>query len=170
MRKGRFEILILGIDPGLATIGFGVVDYTKNRFTTVEYGAVLTPAGAPIPDRLSEIYDGIGELCEKFRPDAVSIEELFFNDNAKTAVNVCQARGVILLSAKKHGIPIFEYTPLQIKQAVTGYGRAEKQQVMYMVKSLLGLKSTPRPDDTADALAAAICHGYSAGSRLFELT
>lgn len=162
-------MLILGIDPGLATVGFGIVNTDGVRFCAVEYGAVLTPAGMPVPDRLCEIYDGITELCEKFRPDAVSIEELFFNDNAKTAVNVCQARGTILLAVKKQGIPIFEYTPLQIKQAVTGYGRAEKKQIMYMVKTILNLKSTPHPDDTADALAAAICHGYSAGSRLFGL-
>ena len=162
-------MLILGIDPGLATVGFGVVDCFKNKFRAVEYGAVLTPAGASVPDRLSEIYDGISELCERFRPDTVSIEELFFNDNAKTAVNVCQARGVILLAVKKHGIPIYEYTPLQIKQAITGYGRADKKQIQYMVRTLLSLDSAPKPDDTADALAAAICHGYSADSLLFGL-
>ena len=143
--------------------------WTALKISSVEYGAVLTPAGAAVPDRLSEIYDGISELCERFRPDAVSIEELFFNDNAKTAVNVCQARGVILLAVKKHGIPIYEYTPLQIKQAITGYGRADKKQIQYMVKTLLSLDSVPKPDDTADALAAAICHGYSAASLLFGL-
>lgn len=160
---------VLGIDPGYATIGFGVVDYFKNTFRVVEYGTITTKPNIPTERRLSEIYDGMKELCDTFSPDALSIEELFFNNNAKTAVNVCQARGVLVLCATKHNIPIFEYTPLQIKQAVTGYGRAEKNQVIYMVKNILSLPAPPKPDDTADALAAAICHCYSSSSSLFTL-
>lgn len=164
-------VIILGIDPGYAIVGFGVVGYDERsmKLTPIEYGAVTTPAHVKTELRLSEIYDGICELCEKFHPDAISIEELFFNSNAKTAVNVCQARGVILLAATKAGIPIYEYTPLQIKQAVTGYGRAEKHQIISMVTTLLELKAPPKPDDTADALAAAICHAYSSSSMLFGL-
>ena len=160
---------IMGIDPGLATVGFGVVDYHSNNFKPVEYGAVLTPAGTKTELRLVEIYDNICELIETFRPQAVSIEKLYYNTNEKTAVNVCQARGVILLACTKIGIPLYEYTPLQIKQAVTGYGRADKKQIMYMVTKLLNLKKEPHPDDTADALAAAICHAYSSESMLFGL-
>ena len=160
---------ILGIDPGYAIVGFGVIGYSNNTLVPIEYGAITTPAHTKTEFRLCEIYDGICELCDKFHPDALSIEELFFNSNAKTAVNVCQARGVILLAASRRGIPIFEYTPLQIKQAVTGYGRAEKHQIISMVTTLLNLKTPPKPDDTADALAAAICHGYSSSSSLFKL-
>jgi len=163
-------MIIMGIDPGLATVGFGIVacDRGKN-FKAHEYGAVLTPAGRKTEDRLAEIYENIDELVKTTHPDAVSIEKLFFNTNEKTAINVAQARGVILLAVRMNNVPIYEYTPLQIKQAVTGYGRADKKQIMYMVKTLLSLKSEPHPDDTADALAAAICHGYSASSMLFGL-
>ncbi len=163
-------MVVLGIDPGLATVGFGVVEsFRGNDFRALEYGAVLTEAGRKVEDRLSEIYDNVDELCKTFRPDAVSVEKLYFNTNEKTAINVAQARGVILLALRKNNVPIFEYTPLQIKQALTGYGRAEKKQIMYMVKTLLGLDSEPKPDDTADALAAAICHVYSSSSILFGL-
>ena len=162
-------MVILGIDPGLATVGFGVIDYLRSCFKVIEYGAVLTGAGVPLEKRLNEIFDGVTELCKTYKPDAVSIEELFFNDNRKTAVTVCEARGVILLAAHKCGVPIFEYTPLQVKQAVTGYGRAEKQQVQYMVTNILKLREVPKPDDTADALAMAICHAYSQSSSLFGL-
>lgn len=160
---------IMGIDPGLATVGFGIVDYTSNTFLPVEYGAVLTPAGKKTELRLAEIHDNICQLLDDFHPMAVSIEKLYFNTNEKTAVNVCQARGVILLACTQKGVPIFEYTPLQIKQAVTGYGRADKKQIMYMVTKLLNLKREPHPDDTADAIAAAICHAYSSESALFGL-
>lgn len=162
-------MVILGIDPGLATVGFGVIDYTGGIFKVIEYGAVLTLAGMALEDRLLEIYKGICELCKTYKPQAVSIEELFFNSNRKTAVTVCEARGVILLAAKMCGVPIYEYTPLQIKQAVTGYGRAEKQQIQYMVTNILKLREVPKPDDTADALAMAICHAYSQSSSLFGL-
>lgn len=161
-------MITLGIDPGLATVGFGVVGSTRgNGLKAIEYGAVLTEAGKKTEDRLAEIYDNIDELCKTFSPDAASVEKLYFNTNEKTAINVAQARGVILLALTKNNVPIYEYTPLQIKQALTGYGRAEKKQIMYMVKSLLSLKAEPHPDDTADALAAAICHIYSSSSILF---
>ena len=162
-------MVIMGIDPGLATVGFGIVEYSKNAFSALEYGAVFTPAGKKTELRLEEIYENIDELIKSCRPNAVSIEKLYFNTNEKTAVNVCQARGVILLAATKNDVPIYEYTPLQIKQAVTGYGRADKKQIMYMVTKLLGLAKEPHPDDTADALAAAICHAYSSESILFGL-
>ena len=157
---------IFGIDPGLAIVGWGIVDYEKSKFHTVAYGALRTQAGLCTEERLQLIYQGMCELLEKYRPDAVSIEELFFNTNITTGIRVAEARGVLLLAARQFGAEIQEYTPLQVKQAVVGYGRAEKKQVMSMVTMLLGLKETPKPDDTADALALAICHAHSGGSRL----
>lgn len=157
---------ILGIDPGLAIIGWGVLDYQASRFRTVAYGALRTPAGVPTEERLSLIYDGMKTLFETYRPDAMSVEELFFNTNITTGIRVAEARGVILLSAKQAGVPMQEYTPLQVKQAVVGYGRADKQQVIAMVTRILGLKEPPKPDDTADALALAICHAHSGASRI----
>lgn len=162
-------MVIMGIDPGLATVGFGVIDSMRGTNRAIEYGAVLTPAGQKTELRLAEIYENIDELIKSLHPQAISIEKLFFNTNEKTAVNVCQARGVILLACAQNGIPIFEYTPLQIKQAVVGNGRADKKQVMYMVTRLLKLKKEPHPDDTADALAAALCHAFSSDSMLFGL-
>lgn len=155
---------ILGIDPGYATIGYGVVDYENNRFKIISMGAVTTTPDIPFSKRLSLIFDDINSIIEKFKPEDLSIEKLFFNTNTTTAIDVAQARGVILLSAHKNGLNIFEYTPLQVKQSITGYGRAEKRQVMEMVKNLLALGSVPKPDDTADALALAVCHGHSKGS------
>lgn len=155
---------ILGIDPGYAIVGYGVVDYSLNRFSVVGYGAVTTKAGTRFSRRLQDIYDDITTLIEKYKPECLSIERLYFNTNTTTAIDVAQARGVILLAAEKCGVGIFEYTPLQVKQSVTGYGKAEKHQVMEMVKSLLNLKAVPKPDDTADALALAICHGHYSGS------
>lgn len=157
---------VLGIDPGYAIVGYGVIDYNSNRFGIVEYGAVLTEAGTRFTERLFKIYLEISEIIKKTKPDALSIEKLFFNTNTTTAIDVAQARGVILLAAKQNQIPVFEYTPLQVKSAVTGYGKADKKQVMEMTKNLLGLKAVPKPDDTADALAVAICHAHSAGSLL----
>ncbi len=161
---------ILGIDPGYAIVGYGVVEYDLNRFNIVTCGAVTTKAHTAFPERLADIYNDINYIIEKFKPDELSIEKLYFNTNSTTAIDVAQARGVIVLAAQKHGIPVFEYTPLQVKQAVTGYGRAEKHQVMEMVKSLLGLPAVPKPDDTADALALAICHGHAKGSNYGKLT
>ena len=151
-------MVILGIDPGLAIVGWGVVDYAGARFRTLGYGSIETPAGMDTPQRLLTIRRGMNALLKKYRPEQMAIEELFFNVNVKTAVDVCHGRGVILLAAAKQGLDIYEYTPLQIKQSVVGYGRAEKQQVMYMTRLLLGLDEVPKPDDTADALACAICH------------
>ncbi len=155
-------MLILGIDPGYAIIGYGVVRYENYKFIPVEYGAVTTPAKTSFPKRLEMIYDGIESILKKYSIDAVAIEKLYFNTNTTTAIDVAQARGAILLSIQKNGVPMFEYTPLQVKQSVTGYGRAEKKQVMEMTRQFLGLSAVPKPDDTADALALAICHGYSA--------
>ena len=159
-------MVILGIDPGYATIGFGVIDYKGNKFKVLDYGIISTPAGIELSNRLEMIYDGVISLIEKYSPDAVAVEELFFNTNVKTAIAVGHGRGVILLAAKKHNVFVDEYTPLQVKQAVVGYGRAEKKQVMEMVKIFLNLEKIPRPDDAADALAVAICHAHCATSRL----
>ena len=158
-------MVILGIDPGVAIVGYGVVECVSGNFRCLEYGCITTPAHTLLEDRLSEIYDGMTELIARHRPDCMSIEELFFNNNQKTAVDVAQARGVILLAANKARLPIYEYTPLQVKSAVVGYGRAEKQQVMYMVRQYLHMKETPKPDDAADDIAIAICHGSSAMHR-----
>lgn len=156
-------MIIIGIDPGYAIVGVGVVEYRGNNFRPIEYNAITTHASMPSSERLKVIYDEIGAYLDKYKPDAVAIEELFFNTNAKTAILVAQARGVLVVSATIRGIPIYEYTPLQIKQAVTGYGRADKQQIQQMVKMLLNLNAIPKPDDAADALAVAICHAHSGG-------
>lgn len=152
---------ILGIDPGFAIVGCGIVDYTGNKFTVIDHMAVTTKAGLPLERRLKTIYEDVGDIIDRYKPDAVSIEELFFNTNTTTAIAVGQARGVILLAAVNRGVEIFEYTPLQVKQAVVGYGRAEKNQVQQMVKMILNLREIPKPDDVADGLALAICHAHS---------
>lgn len=157
---------ILGIDPGYAIVGYGIVDYEANRFKVVDYGAVTTQAHTPFDLRLQTIYNGLSCLIEKYSPDAMSIEKLFFNTNTTTAIDVAQARGVIVLAAAQGGLDIAEYTPLQVKQSVVGYGRAEKKQVQEMTRLMLNLKAVPKPDDTADALALTICHAHSAGSLL----
>lgn len=159
-------MIILGIDPGYAIVGYGVIYYQSGRFRVLEYGAITTPAGMPLPKRLHRIYEGMEQLIEKYKPDSLSIEQLFFNTNSTTAIGVAEARGCILLSADMHNVPIFEYTPLQVKQAVTGYGRAEKKQIMQMTTTLLGLTEIPKPDDAADALAVAVCHAHSSGSQM----
>ena len=160
---------ILGIDPGYATVGYGVVDYNKNRFSVVGFGAITTKAGIPFPKRLKDIYDDMTAVIEKYRPDELSVEKLYFNTNTTTAIDVAQARGVIVLAADLSGVPVFEYTPLQVKQAITGYGRAEKRQVMEMVKNFLNLERVPKPDDTADALALAVCHAHYSGTAYSRL-
>jgi crossover junction endodeoxyribonuclease RuvC len=159
-------MIILGIDPGYAIVGYGAIDADRGRFRTLEQGAVLTMAGEDFNRRLEEIYDAVSGVMDRWKPDAVSIEKLYFQNNQKTAIGVAEARGVILLAAQKHGAGVFEYTPLQVKMAVTGYGQAKKPQVMEMTRRLLCLKEVPKPDDTADALAMAICHGQAAGSEL----
>ena len=156
---------ILGIDPGYAILGYGIIEMRGHRFKVIDYGTVTTEAGMEMPDRLKVLYNSLMELIGRFEPEVASVEELFFNTNAKTAILVGQARGVALLACSNSGLEIAEYTPLQIKQALVGNGRAEKKQVQFMVKTILNLKEAPKPDDTADALAAAICHGHSAGAR-----
>lgn len=159
-------MIILGIDPGIAIVGYGVIEYKNGLFRTLAYGAITTPAHTSVESRLRTVYDDLDEIIKKYKPDDMAVEELFFNNNPKTAIAVAEARGVILLCAMKNGVNIQEYTPLQVKQSVVGYGRAEKKQVMLMVNSILGLKNGPKLDDTADALAIAICHAHTGGSRL----
>ncbi|MBQ9016051.1 MAG: crossover junction endodeoxyribonuclease RuvC [Firmicutes bacterium] len=156
---------ILGIDPGYAILGYGIIEKTGNHFQAVHYGAVTTDKDMLMPERLEHLYDELREIIDEYRPEVASIEQLYFNNNAKTAIQVGQARGVAILACVKGGIEIAEYTPLQIKQALVGYGRADKKQVQFMVKTMLNLATVPKPDDTADALAAAICHGHSADTR-----
>ena len=160
-------MLILGIDPGYAIVGYGLID--TNGMKTGAYGVIRTEAGIAIEDRLAEIYDNMCELLRMFKPDHVAIEKLYFNTNEKTAINVSQARGVIILACVKCGVKLFEYTPLQVKMSVVGYGRAEKLQVQDMTKRLLGLAKIPKPDDAADALAIALCHANTTGSLLMNL-
>ena len=156
---------ILGIDPGYAILGWGILDLKGNKFSVVDYGAVTTDSKMEMPLRLQHIYTELSAIIEEYRPDEAAIEELFFNNNAKTAIMVGQARGVAILACVNGGLSISEYTPLQIKQALVGYGRADKKQIQSMVKIILNLKEVPKPDDTADAVAAAICHGHSRRSR-----
>lgn len=151
-------MIVLGIDPGLATMGWGVLNSDRGRFQTIDYGVVLTPKEETLPVRLAMLEEGVNALVKKYKPDEIALEELFFNNNITTGINVAQARGVILLTCVKGCGRLFEYTPLQIKQALTGYGRADKRQMQIMVKTLLKLDSIPRPDDAADALAVALTH------------
>ena len=152
---------ILGIDPGFAITGFSVIDYEGNKFKLITSGAILTEAHTSFPLRLEQIYNQLNEIINTYKPNAMAIEELFFNNNAKTAINVAQARGVILVTAKLNKVPIYEYTPLQVKQAVVGYGRADKMQVQRMVKMILHEDNLPKLDDTTDSMAMAICHAHS---------
>ena len=154
---------ILGIDPGFAIVGWGIIDSERGNIRPVAYGAITTPAHTSLESRLLTIQRDLESLIEKYKPDEMAIEELFYNNNAKTVINVGQARGVLILAGENHNVPVFEYTPLQVKQGVVGYGRAEKKQVQQMVKNILGLHEVPKPDDTADALAIAICHAHSSG-------
>lgn len=152
---------ILGIDPGLATVGYGVIEYHKGTFTTLSYGSITTPAHTPVEMRLKTIHEDLDTLIKRFSPDEMAIEELFFNQNITTAITVAEARGVMIMTAAENGVPVFEYTPLQVKQAVVGYGRAQKIQIQQMVKAILSLGEIPKPDDVADALAIAVCHAHS---------
>lgn len=154
-------MIILGIDPGLAILGYGIINYEGNRFKVLDYGAITTPSTMATPDRLKTIYRELDRIITEYNPDTVAIEELFFNTNVKTALLVGHARGVAVLSAANHNKEIFEYTPLQVKQGVVGYGRADKSQIQQMVKTLLNLTKVPKPDDVADALAVAICHAHT---------
>ena len=157
---------ILGIDPGIATIGFGVIESEKNTNRLLKCGVISTPAHTSLSSRLEQIYNDMCDLLEIFKPDAVSVEELFFNTNITTGIAVAHGRGVILLACQKAGVQIYEYTPMQVKQAVVGYGRAEKKQVMDMVRRICNLPAPPKPDDAADAVALALCHARSATSLL----
>lgn len=163
-------MIILGIDPGYAIVGYGVIEYNNARFRTLAYGAITTPAHTNTEDRIKIIYDALDKLIKTYHPDCMAIEELFFNTNQKTAIVVAEARGVMLLCAVQNGLKIFEYTPLQVKQAVVGYGRAEKKQVIAMVVNFLNLEKKPKLDDTADALAIAVCHAHTNGSLLSKFS
>ena len=157
---------ILGIDPGYATIGFGMVDADRGAYRLLQYGTITTPADAPFPQRLSMIYEDMNRLLDALAPEALSVEELFFGHNVTTGIGVSHGRGVILLAAEQHKVPIFEYTPMQVKLAVCGYGKATKRQVMDMTRRLLSMQQVARPDDAADAIALALCHARSATSLL----
>ena len=157
---------VLGIDPGYAIVGWGVVEYVGNRFAPVGYGAVVTEKDTPFEQRLVEIYEGVLDICKRYKPEALSIEKLYYQHNQTTVIGVAEARGVILLAAAQAGLPIYEYTPMQVKQAVTGYGKAVKKQVQEMTRILLHLPAIPKPDDTADALAMAITFCHTNGNQL----
>ncbi len=159
-------MIILGIDPGFAIVGWGVIKTDGSRHKALAYGAINTPAHIPMETRLLSIFRELELIIDKYKPDVMSVEELFFNTNITTGIRVAEARGVIIMCAEKNGVAVKEYTPLQVKQSVVGYGRAEKRQVIMMVTKLLGLESAPKPDDTADALALAICHSHATPSRL----
>ena len=159
-------MIILGIDPGLAIVGWGIVESVRGNIRPIAYGAITTPAHTDVEARLLMIQNDLEALINKYKPDEMAIEELFFNTNITTAIAVAEARGVIICTAHKLGVKISEYTPLQVKQAVVGYGKAEKKQVIAMVTSLLKLPKPPRPDDTADAVAIAICHANCSGSAM----
>ena len=161
-------MIILGIDPGLAIVGWGVVECVKGRFRPLGFGSIQTPAGTRTEERLARIYKELNAIIDYFKPDEMAVEELFFTNNVTTGIRVAEARGIVLLCGEQKGVRIAEYTPMQVKQAVVGYGKAEKKQVITMVTSLLGLSAPPKPDDTADALAIAICHGNCGGSLLAQ--
>ena len=160
---------ILGIDPGLATMGWGVISYDGVKPRLIDYGALITPPDMPMPQRLMSLYDGVEDLCKRYDPDDIAMEELFFCKNVTTAIAVGEARGAAMVAMRKHTNNLFEYTPMQIKQAVAGYGLATKQQVMDMTKRILKMDHVARPDDAADAIAVALCHGRSSTSRLLGI-
>ena len=159
---------ILGIDPGLAIVGFGLIEAETGKTQMLQYGAVTTPAGLPLAARLVQLERDMEELIAQLRPEAIAVEELFFNTNITTGIAVAHGRGIILLSGHQAGLQIYEYTPLQVKQAVVGYGRADKKQVMDMVRRILSLQAVPRPDDAADAVAIALCHARSVTSLIYQ--
>ena len=160
---------IIGIDPGYAIVGLGIVEYEGGKYNVLDYGAITTDKDTPFPKRLCEIYDDYCHILDNWKPDALSIERLYFTNNQKTGIDVAQARGIIIMATAQRNIEINEYTPLQVKQAVVGYGQAVKKQVQEMTRKILKLSSVPKPDDTADALAMTICHGQSGGSLIRNL-
>ncbi len=160
---------IIGIDPGYAIVGFGVIEYERRKFDVIDYGAITTDADTDFNTRLLEIYDDVCCIFDRYKPEAMAIERLYFTTNQKTAIAVAEARGIVLLAARQRGIGIFEYTPLQVKSSVTGYGKAVKKQVQELTKNILKLPEIPKPDDTADALAIAVCHAHSYNSQLSRL-
>lgn len=162
-------MIILGIDPGIATTGFGVCSFDNSKFKYINCGVIETEKNQSVESRINAVHTYVKKLVEMYKPDALAIEELFYFSNQKTIINVAQARGVILLAAYEMKVPIFEYTPLQVKQSVVGYGRAEKRQVMEMVRIIFSLPGVPKPDDAADALAIAVCHGYNSSSKISRL-
>lgn len=157
-------MIILGIDPGYAIIGYGILDYNLGNYKSIASGAILTDSKLKLSERLEIIFNKITDIINKYNPDVASIERLYFNSNQKTVIKVAEARGVLLLAIKKCNIPVYEYTPLQVKSSITGYGRAPKEQVIMMTKMLLNLYEAPKLDDTADALALAICHANCCGN------
>lgn len=161
-------MIILGVDPGLATVGWGVISAEGSKVKALAYGSIITPAHTPVESRLLQIFRELEAIIKQYSPECIAVEELFFNTNITTGIKVAEARGVIILCAEKNGVRFCEYTPLQVKQAVVGYGRAEKKQVITMVTYMLGLKEAPKPDDTADALAIALCHAHTGGSRIAQ--
>lgn len=161
--RGEIGLRILGIDPGIAIVGFGFVDKQGSRLIPVQYGCIQTESTTAPEIRLLQVFEAAEKLLDEYKPDVMAVEKLFFNRNVTTAFAVGQARGVVILAAAKRGIPIAEYTPMQVKQAVVGYGKAEKKQVQEMVRIFLNLRVVPKPDDVADALAVAICHGHTSG-------
>lgn len=170
-RKGTVRMVILGIDPGLATLGYGVIEVDGDRRRVIQYGTLTTPAGVPMPQRLRAVFRGMNQLMDIYQPEEVAFEELFFSKNITTGMAVSMARGVALVAVAERTPNLYEYTPMQIKQAVTGYGKADKAQVQQMVKMITGMDSIIRPDDAADAVAAAICHAHSRNARqMFKIT
>ena len=161
-------MIILGVDPGYAIAGYGAVEYKNNRFRVLCYGTVTTKAGVPFNERLETLYDGLSDIIDRCKPESMAVEKIFYNSNEKTVIDVSQARGVLILAAQKKGMSVFEYTPLQVKLSVVGYGRAEKNQVQEMTRLLLNLDGIPKPDDAADALAVALCHARSVTSLLMS--
>ena len=162
-------MIILGIDPGYATTGFGLISADRGQYRLLQYGTVTTPADLPFPERLNMLFEDMNRLLEVTKPEAVAVEELFWGHNITTGIGVSHGRGVILLAIQRAGLPLYEYTPMQVKQAVVGYGKAEKHQVMDMTRRLLHLEKMPKPDDAADAIAIALCHARSSTSLLAQL-
>jgi crossover junction endodeoxyribonuclease RuvC len=166
----KFKLRVLGIDPGTAIVGYGIVDFKNNKYNTVDYGCIYTDKDLSMSKRLKKIYDELFDLIEKYKPEHIAVEDLFYFKNNKTVISVGQARGVILLCGEKNGLEAESYTPLQVKMGITGYGKAEKKQVQIMVQKILKLSELPKPDDAADALAIAVTHINSLNSGCYNIS